>query len=921
MKKTTIPIAEPFLLQVADLIIKHHNSTESYDFSDVMIVLPGSRSGRRLLEILCEKLAIENALFSPPQFLTPGKFCEFLINFPEIDKIASDVEEIFAWILALENENEALKTLLNKPVVENYNYLPFAIAIRQIYNELAGDLIFFDNVAKITHDNGRETERWLALHEIYKAYFKILESNGIIDKTSAITKALQPTTCSESEAARGKIVESLETFKHTNNIYVVGVVDMFERFRAALNCLSDKITIISHGEKEWFDDEGGLCPDINVKNTDDLSDKVKFCESYSEQSAEIVNFLRGLEKDKYSCRDIVISAPDDDIRRPLKQHLTEAEVPTHDSIGSIFGQTELGILLKSLTDYLNEKTVKTFLNLICHPVIERYIFRSEEEFAIFIKYFQRFASEHILELTDSKMFNEKPEQKEIIVKIENLIAPLCEKSTIKKSVENINELLSEIYNINKNDQPAAYPAIPMFHLEAIKKWRELSDRILSSGIEIKEKSDSTKTIKLMCQLLSGEKLAPIAEKEAVDIIGWLEVPLEDAPIVVLTGMNEGIVPESRLSHVFLPNSLRKSLGIQNDSSRLNRDRYYLRTIVESAEKILITAGKYSANQDPLLPSRLLLDVSEKNQAKLFERFYKPTDKTSETDRIIQTDGFELTGSSELELSLDEEINELAVTRFKDFIECPYRFYLKQKNIYPCKELTKEMPASQFGTVVHNVLEQFGKSKLANSEDPNIIRSKLKELLDKGIERKFGENPHPAVLIQRDSMLKRLNVLAEKQAKRAKNGWKIKETEKEIIIELAEYKIKGKIDRIDEKMTQKCIIDYKTGEVKNVKSEHYNKNTGWINLQLPLYAYWGKKNNNEKIPVTAYFSIQKDTSEIKLLEYEWSEEEIDEAVEEAVNIFKKINSGDKNTFKRTDNMKNCSFCDYKKLCNRDVEINY
>ena len=917
MKKTTIPITEPFLLRVADLIIKNHNSTESYDFSDVMIVLPGSRSGRRLLEILCEKLTIENALFSPPRFLTPGKFCEFLINFSEIDKIALDVEEIFAWILALENENEALETLLNKPVAENYNYLPFAIAIRQIYNELAGDLIFFDDVAKITRDNGRETERWLALHEIYKTYLKILESNSIIDKTSAITKALLSITCSESEAARGKIVESLETFKYTNNIYVVGVVDMFERFRAALNCLSDKITIISHGEKEWFGDEGGLQSDINIKKSDDLSDKVKFCESYSEQSAETVNFLRGLEG-KYSCRDIIISAPDDDIRRPLKQYLTEAEVPTHDSLGSVFGQTELGILLKSLTDYLNEKTVKTFLNLICHPVIEKYIFRSEEESAIFIENFQRFASEHILELTGSKVFDEKPEQKEIIVKTENLIAPLCEKSTIKKSVENINELLSEVYNINKNDQPAAYPAIPMFHLEAIKKWRELSDRILSSGIEIKEKSDSTKTIKLMCQLLSGEKLAPAAETEAVDIIGWLEVPLEDAPVVILTGMNEGTVPESKLSHVFLPNSLRKSLGIQNDSGRLNRDRYYLRTIVESAEKILITAGKYSANQDPLLPSRLLLDVSEENQAKLLERFYKTT---NETDRIIRTDGFELIGSPELELSLDEEINELAVTRFKDFLECPYRFYLKQKKIYPCKELTKEMPAFQFGTIIHNILEQFGNSELANSENPNIIRSKLKELLDKEIEREFGENPHPAVLIQRDSMLKRLNVLAEKQAERAKNGWEIKETEKEIIIELAEYKIKGKIDRIDEKITQKCIIDYKTGKVKGVKSEHYNKNTGWTNLQLPLYAYWGKIKSNGKIPVTAYFSIQKNTSEIKLLEYEWSEEEIDEAIKEAVNIFKKINSGDKSTFKRTDNMKNCSYCDYKKLCNRDVEINY
>ena len=71
--------------------------------------------------------------------------------------------------------------------------------------------------------------------------------------------------------------------------------------------------------------------------------------------------------------------------------------------------------------------------------------------------------------------------------------------------------------------------------------------------------------------------------------------------------------------------------------------------------------------------------------------------------------------------------------------------------------------------------------------------------------------------------------------------------------------------------------------------------------------------------------QKETGEMfgKIL-VEWgivSDEEIDEAVKEALNIFKKINSGDKNTFKRTDNIKNCLYCDYKKLCNRDVEVNY
>ncbi len=917
MKNITIPITKPCLSRVADLMVENHSSNGTCDFSDIMIVMPGSRAGRRLLEILCERVAKTRALFSPPKFLTPGKFCELFTNPSNSDKIASDVEEIFAWISALENEKAALETLLNKSVPENFNYLSLALIVRQIYNELAGDLISFDDVAKATSENDREYERWLSLAEIHKTYFNSLELSGITDKALAVTKAFQ----------------DVDEMKFFDNIYVIGVVDMFEKFRQALKCLSDKVTIISHGEKEWFDYDGGLKQKIDFGNLDELVDKIKFCNNHSEQAAETVNFLSEFEG-KYSCRDIVISAPDDEIRRPLKQFLTEAKVSSHDSIGSLFAQTEIGILLKLLTDYINEKNVKTFLNLICHPLIENFICSDKNEFSILIKNIQEFASEHVLELTDSEKFDEKPEIKQNIEKIENLIKPLCEIFNIKECVEKINEMLAEIYNVTyafhlekNNDIQIAWP---IYHQEAIKKYCELSDRIINSKIELNEKTDSAKTIKLICQLLVTEKLAPESETETVDIIGWLELPLDDAPVVVLTGMNEGIIPESKSSHVFLPNSLREKLNIQDNSRRLNRDRYYLRTIIETAEKVLVTAGKYSSKQDPLLPSRLLLDVSNNNQAKLINLFYNvgcaasmstpvqlaPPDVTN---LYVSPDRHAGSVSYIENIVLDEKIKQLGVTHFKDFLECPYRFYLKQKKINPCKELTKEMPAWQFGNVVHKVLEKFGKKVEAKTGDKDIIRSILEKLLDEVILQEFGKNPHVAVLIQKDSIIKRLNAFAVVQAKRIENNWEILETEQKLEIEFGEYKINGKVDRVDGKISRRSIIDYKTSStIKDVYSAHCNKKEEkWKDLQLPLYAYWDMKQNDGKIPETAYFIIQKDTKKIELLKYDWNEKEILDAVNIAKNIFKIINSGEKNTFKQTKNTNYCRYCDYKKLCNRDV----
>ncbi len=919
MNNIYIPITEPCLSGVADLLIKNHCRSGNYDLSNVMVVLPGGRAGRRLLEIICEKLPHKKSIFSPPSFSTPGKFCELFIELEAKINIASDIDEIFAWISALHKEKDALETLLNRPVPENYNFLTLAQTLRQIYIELSGDLVSFEDVAATTSENPREYERWSALNRIFCSYIDILKSNNISDKGVAVNQAVQST-------------KSVDKSIFPGYIYVVGVVDMFGRFRAALNYLSDKVTIISHGEKDWFEPNGGLKQNISFDPLDELAEKIKFCGNYSEQAAETVNFLYGLNG-KFSCREIIISAPDDDIRRPLKQFLDEAKAPHHDAIGNLFAQSEIGILLKSFTDYFNEKSVKTFLNLVCHPILQNYIFSNNNEFSAFTKRFQEFASRHVLELTDSDKFDETPELNEIIEKINKLMAPLYEVRGIKESVNIINEMLAEVYNNNLN---LSRGIVPAFHHEAVLKWSRLSEKIINSDIKTDEKTCSANTIKFMCQLLESEKLAPESESETVDIIGWLELPLDDAPIVILTGMNEGIVPESKSSHVFLPDGLRKRLGLQNNSGRFNRDRYYLRTIISSAEEILVTAGKYSSKQDPLLPSRLLLDLSEKRQAKLIERFYSATLRETPDSRIekaiednrptlreMPVARLENKLPDDENIFFEDEVRELSVTRFKDFLECPYRFYLKQNKINPCNELTNEMPPWQFGNVVHEVLEKFGEKTAADSDNPDVIRSVLKKLLDKVIYEKFGKNPHAAVLIQKDSIIKRLNVFAEVQAERKNNNWKIIETEKKLEIELGKFMIKGKIDRIDEKLTQKCIIDYKTSaSIKDVYSAHYNKKKNkWIDLQLPLYAFWWKKQNEDKIPETAYFILQKDTSKIKLLRHEWSKEEIMKAVEKAERIFGEINSPEKGTFKRTEDINNCKYCDYKKLCNRDFDVNY
>ena len=56
---------------------------------------------------------------------------------------------------------------------------------------------------------------------------------------------------------------------------------------------------------------------------------------------------------------------------------------------------------------------------------------------------------------------------------------------------------------------------------------------------------------------------PRSDRAAIELRGWLELPWDDAPALVVTGMNEGMVPASGGSDLFLPDTLRRRLKLDD----------------------------------------------------------------------------------------------------------------------------------------------------------------------------------------------------------------------------------------------------------------------------------------------------------------------------------------------------------------------
>ena len=373
-------------------------------------------------------------------------------------------------------------------------------------------------------------------------------------------------------------------------------------------------------------------------------------------------------------------------------------------------------------------------------------------------------------------------------------------------------------------------------------------------------------------------------RAVIDLEGWLELPWNGARLMIVTGMNDGFVPDGHLSDVFLPDTLRKKLNLRCDADRLARDAYLMRGLVESHRddgRVCFLVSKTGATRDPLKPSRLLFRCSDAELVGRARRLFG--DSEDEQDSYPPTISFLLQAGPPADIPAERLApGRLSVTQCREYLACPFRFYLKI--ILGMEELDDEkveMDPLDFGSLVHEVLSRMAQSnEMANCDhDVNLSEFLCAEAENWAAER-FGFPLPLQIRIQLDTAKQRLRAAARVQADLVKEGWRILDSEVRITADLCGLPIGGRIDRIDRhsKTGQIRILDYKTSDTVQKPDEAHlasvvdevadymrvnvaGKEKRWVDLQLPLYRILLPKEVyfDNRIEL-GYFNLPKTTDE-------------------------------------------------------------
>ena len=874
------------------------------DLSNEVFFFPSRLAMRRFLALLADHAMREELTIEAPHVRNVGEFPELL--YEQKYPFASALTQQVAWVTALQKvqrqDPQHFKMVFPYPPANDdlLGWLQLDEQLVDMYQELARETVDFEEVSVICGRLERqqaglsvwEKERWKLLAAVQEEYHKVLDQYHVWDRQSARLFALK----------QSNPQKDFHVGYHLNLVGCVDLNQILRKFVARVQNQVEVFVFAPESMADRFEPDGCLKTEAWQELDPELSKRLEAnlaqVSTPADQADYVAHWIREQRvKNRFSTDEIAIGMPDASLEPYLVQALGVSGVsPSHAAKKNVEMMQPwrlLELLMCCLRDMKRldkpdqadgsfvtsiSLPFDTFAQLVRHADMERYFLRRHPELRDWVKeldlFYNRFLPDTVQYSTILR--GHYPS----LLLVFTMTAALLDRMISQYEhfghfLTVISEALKEVYcggrEFRMEDES---------DFQIIRSCSELN-------ITITEKMQiplamlrwmPISLVDAMQIMLTRTADRPVMlsnVSESIAMYGWLDIALDDAPVMAVAGMNEGVVPETINEHVFLPNQLREALGIKSNDSRFARDMYILSSLLASKKQVFFTFGRVSADDTPLLPSRLLLTGNAKDVAARGARYFAAPEERPTVPRAVEK---ELTGSvftlPEIPADLPP-ISHMSVSSFSDYIACPYLFYLKHvQRLQHVDDEAGEMNEARFGTLAHAVLQRFGEAEIEyQKEHPETaglsleaeterIEKSLRGFLDAQRKQEFVYETQAVVSIQCEQLWHRLKAFAAKQAERNRDGWKILCVEKPFALPMREdggqgelldfgdglpMLLKGTIDRIDFHPTaqQWIIWDYKTSDKKKTPEERHHRKTtkaaldtpdvgNWKDLQLPLY---------------------------------------------------------------------------------------
>ena len=529
---------------------------------------------------------------------------------------------------------------------------------------------------------------------------------------------------------------------------------------------------------------------------------------------------------------IALVTPDRTLARRVTCQLQRWNITVDDSAGIPLAQTPWGIFMRLCAcACLSEASPEKILSLVKHSLFKSREF-SDQTDELSFRLDKNIFREQLDDDQAKALLDEVKNAAEDYTSIyTNFQAPLCE--ILEKHIK----LAEELSNVSSQGEPCLWSGddgqAGAKFIASLIDYANILD-----NIPVNDYLDFFETIMQGIMVRSTELSHP-----RIKILGPIEARLNHYDTIIIGSCNEGVWPASPSADPWMSRPMKRDFGFNQPEQQIGVMALDFSNLL-GAQKVYITRSQMNDGAQCVKSRWLMRLITVLKAHKL-----NPTNLNS--DYLLKWGQYLETPAKFIKITPPEphppvkyRPHKLSASAFEKLLRDPYGIFAEYiLKLKPLKELNQEIGPADFGSIVHDVLNEFAIAY------PEHLPNNASEILYKMGKKAFASQKIGAdkIAFWFPKFYKMVDWLLQQEKEyRVQISHIYSEIWGHIYFPdtpIGQFEIYARADRIDKTNTQKYnIIDYKTGQIRKT-SEVY----GGYAPQLPIEALIANKGGFEGLP--------------------------------------------------------------------------